>query len=169
MYTTKIFLVFLAVSLFLAACGAAERVEKSSGIYPLYGSGTQAVDQEDSRGVSGGWLGQAAREDTQGAVTMVVTPLNLDTPGETIDFEVSLDTHSVDLSMDLAALSTLLTDTGLSVNGLLWDGERGGHHVKGTLSFPASKNNIPLLKDATEVSLVIRNLDAAERTFFWAK
>jgi hypothetical protein len=41
-----------------------------------------------------------SRTDEQGAVIVVVEPVNLDSPGETLDFEVSLDTHSVDLSTD---------------------------------------------------------------------
>jgi hypothetical protein len=53
-------------------------------------------------------------------VEFSVTPLNLESPGETIEFDVSMNTHSVDLLWDLAALSALRTDTGLSVGGLAW-------------------------------------------------
>jgi hypothetical protein len=53
------------------------------------------------------------RTDTQGAVEFVVTPPDLDVPGETLDFDVSMNTHLVDLGWDLASQSTLSTDTGL--------------------------------------------------------
>jgi hypothetical protein len=35
-------------------------------------------------------------------------PVNFDDPGNTIDFEISLDTHSVDLSMELAEIAQLI-------------------------------------------------------------
>ncbi len=64
-----------------------------------------------------------ARTDGQGAVEVEVTPSNLTNPGETLDFEVGLNTHSVNLNMDLATLATLKTDTGFSVNASSWSGE----------------------------------------------
>jgi hypothetical protein len=78
------------------------------------------------------------RMDQQGAIIMEVTPLNLGTPAETLDFDVVLNTHSVDLSMDLATLSTLTTDTGITIQATLWDAPRGGHHVEGKLIFPST-------------------------------
>lgn len=107
------------------------------------------------------------RTDEQGAVIVDVTPSNLSSPGNTIDFEVGMNTHSVDLSMDLAALATLETDTGLMVAPLSWEGMSGGHHVSGKLLFPAQVNGKPLLAGATTLTLVISNVDAPERTFIW--
>ncbi|MEZ4666517.1 MAG: hypothetical protein R3E39_01135 [Anaerolineae bacterium] len=107
------------------------------------------------------------RTDEQGAVVIAVEPLNLRSVDQTLDFEVSLDTHSVDLSMDLAGLATLTTDTGVTTPAEIWDAPRGGHHVSGKLSFPASVNGTALLKDATELTLTIRDVDAPERIFKW--
>src|SRR5574341_2094809 len=73
------------------------------------------------------------RIDGQGAVTVTITPLNLDNPGGTLDFVVVLVTHSVELDMDLSTLATLTTDTGLSVTPVAWTGSKGGHHVEGKL------------------------------------
>jgi len=39
--------------------------------------------------------------DEQGAVAIEVTQLNLNGPGETLDFRVGMNTHSVELDMDL--------------------------------------------------------------------
>ncbi len=108
-----------------------------------------------------------ARTDGQGAVEVEVTPNNLTNPGETLDFAVGLNTHSVNLNMDLATLATLKTDTELSVNASSWNGESGGHHVSGSLTFPAKVDGKSLLEGAKVLTLVIKNVDAPERTFSW--
>ncbi len=105
--------------------------------------------------------------DRQGAVEVEVIPLNTDKPGASLEFDVSLNTHSVNLGMDLASLSTLTTDTGLSVQGSKWDAPRGGHHVEGMLSFPAAVNGESILKGAKKLTLTIINVDAPQRTFTW--
>ncbi len=107
------------------------------------------------------------REDNQGAVTVDVTPLNLGEQGNTLDFDIAMNTHSVNLDMDLAALATLETDTDLSVTPTAWDAPRGGHHVRGTLSFPASVGGKSFLADAKKLTLIIREVDAPERVFMW--
>lgn len=56
---------------------------------------------------------ELTRTDEQGAVVIEVTPLNLDSATDTLEFDVSMNTHSVDLSMDLAQLATLTTDTDI--------------------------------------------------------
>jgi hypothetical protein len=105
--------------------------------------------------------------DNQGAVEVSVIPVNISSPGETLSFEVSLNTHSVDLSMDLAALATLNTDTGKSIQATAWEAPLGGHHVEGTLSFPASVDGQSILEGAKTVTLTVKDLDAPERTFTW--
>ena len=107
------------------------------------------------------------RSDSQGAITIEVKPENLGNPGDTFVFEISLTTHSVDLSMDLAALSTLSTDDGRSVQATLWDAPRGGHHVSGTLSFPSSVDGKKLLAGAKTLTLTIKDVDAPLRVFTW--
>ena len=108
-----------------------------------------------------------ARSDAQGAVEFVVTPLNLASPGETLDFDVSMNTHSVNLAWDLAAQSTLATDTGLEVNGTSWP-VGNGHHYAGTLTFPAkTTDGKPLLEGAQKLTLTIKDADAPERVFEW--
>lgn len=108
-----------------------------------------------------------SRLDEQGAVTVAVTPLNLGSPGDTLDFEIAMNTHSVDLSMDLTQIATLTTDTGKTVEATAWDGPSGGHHVSGTLSFPAAVNGAPLLEGASTLTLTIRDVDVPERVFVW--
>lgn len=108
-----------------------------------------------------------ARSDDQGAVGFVVTPLNLDAPSNTIDINVTMNTHSVDLAWDLAALSRLVADTGLEVSGQSWPVGRG-HHSEGTLSFPATTaDGQRLLDGAALLTLTIAGPDVAERVFAW--
>jgi hypothetical protein len=110
---------------------------------------------------------EMARTDQQGAVVMEVTPLNLGTPAENLEFEVSMNTHSVDLSMDLATLATLTTDTGVTVPASLWDAPRGGHHVEGKLVFPATYDGKTILEGTRKLTLTILNVDATSRVFEW--
>lgn len=109
----------------------------------------------------------ATLEDKQGQVTVLVKPLNLDNPAETLDFEVTLDTHSIDLSLDLAALASLTTDDGRQVGAAGWDAPQGGHHVSGVLSFPVLVDGVTLLDETTHLTLTLRDVDVPERVFTW--
>jgi hypothetical protein len=130
-------------------------------------SDEEIVTEAEDKSGDNNWPEGQTREDAQGAVTVLITPHNLYSGGETLDFEVALDTHSVDLGMDLAFLSTLTTDTGKTVQALRWDAPLGGHHVSGVLSFPASQDGALVLEGATELTLAIRDVDAPERIFRW--
>jgi hypothetical protein len=110
---------------------------------------------------------ELARLDEQGAVVVEVTPLNLGTPADTLQFQVSMNTHSVDLSMDLAVLSTLSTDSGVSLQALKWDAVPGGHHVTGTLIFPSTQDGQSILEGTSKLTLTIDNVDAPSRVFEW--
>jgi hypothetical protein len=110
---------------------------------------------------------EMTRSDQQGAIIMDITPLNLGVPTDTLEFDVALTTHSIDLSMDLATSSRLTTDTGVSVESTLWDAPRGGHHVEGKLIFPANKDGKSILEGATNLTLTIINVDAPTRIFEW--
>jgi hypothetical protein len=110
---------------------------------------------------------QNAIMDEQGAVVVEVTPLNLNTQDNTLQFEIALNTHSVDLGMDLSSLATLSTDTGKIVQATDWDAPRGGHHVSGKLFFPSTVEGNSILEGATQIKLQIRNVDAELREFEW--
>lgn len=105
-----------------------------------------------------------------GGVTVAVTPLTLGDPqAASLDFQVALDTHSVELGGDLAPLAALKVG-GRDVPAASWQAPgSGGHHVSGMLSFPvvdAAGN--PTLQGAGTVTLVIRNLAGVPlRTFTW--
>lgn len=107
------------------------------------------------------------RIDDQGAIVVEVTPVNLEGAATQLEFSVVLNTHSIDLSMDLASLATITTDTGLSVAGKLWDAPLGGHHTSGRLVFPLGAEALPLLNGASRLTLTIIDLDAPSRVFEW--
>lgn len=111
--------------------------------------------------------GELTRVDEQGAVIVQVTPLNLGLPADTLEFDISLNTHSVDLSMDLAVLSTLTAGTSVSIQPVSWEGPRGGHHVQGKLTFPAMQDGRSILEGASKLTLTITGVDAPSRIFEW--
>jgi len=98
-------------------------------------------------------------------VTVEVTPLNLTNASVTsLDFEIAMNTHSVDLSYDLAKIAVLRSDAGEEVQAMKWEGPTsGGHHVSGRLSFS------PLKDRGKSLTLILRGIaDVPERTFTWS-
>ena len=169
------FLFFLAIGLVLAACSPASLptptlpAVEPTALPPTqpFVAPTQASPVQPAQPAGAQAIQLAELTDSQGAVTVIVKPLDLNSSSDTLSFEVTLDTHSIDLSMDLAALATLTTNTGQSVQATLWDAPLGGHHVSGTLSFPASGEGKVLLDGASKLTLIIKDVDAAERVFAW--
>lgn len=100
-----------------------------------------------------------ARRDVQAAVEVTVAPLAMDQAG--VRFSVALETHTVDLDYDFAALSMLTVD-GRSLAALRWEGGRGGHHLSGALVFP------PLPRNARAVVLEISGIGGVVRRFDWS-
>jgi len=113
-----------------------------------------------------GLAGQARAYDTQtnrlNRVRVAVKPVQL-APGQAVKFRVFLNTHSVNLSQDLATVSVLKDDRGLDYKPARWTGSPpGGHHRFGVLEFPALKTG------AKSVTLVIRNIAGVPaRKFAW--
>lgn len=165
----------LILSLILAACGSNSAIlANQPEAQPASATPAQATlpptdvpEVQPNQVTSNTDLQLPQLSDNQGAVEVVVRPLDLGSQAGKLAFEVALNTHSVDLSMDLATLSTLTTDTGLTVQADVWDAPRGGHHVSGTLSFPSSVDGKEILDGATKLTLTIKDVDAPERTFAW--
>ena len=150
----------LAFTLILAACSPVKPPASTPPSQP-----PKENPPVQSTGV--GELQLSERTDQQGAVTVVVKPELWTSSSETLTFVIALDTHSVDLSFDLAALATLSTDTGLTLQSTGWDAPAGGHHVSGKLSFPARVDGKFVLDGINNLLLTIKNLDASERVFTW--
>jgi len=165
----------LPLSLILAACGSnSVIINDQTEAQPTLVSPTQTPipPTEGSEAQPPQVVGPTVQHlpeltDNQGAVTVIVKPIDLGDRDQQLKFEVALETHSVDLSMDLADLATLTTDTGLTVQAIEWDAPRGGHHVSGTLSFPSSVEGKAILEGASKLTLTIKDVDAPERAFAW--
>ncbi len=104
------------------------------------------------------------RTNDEVMVTVAVTPLNLsDQSAATLDFDIAMNTHSVDLGYDLTQIATLSSDTGEQIQPTKWTGPTGGgHHREGTLSFPQLKQR------GQTLTLTLRGIaNVPERTFTW--
>lgn len=76
------------------------------------------------------------QNDSASGVTVAVTPGNLGTDAKTWDFHIVLDTHSQDLSDDLAKSAVLTDEKGNEFKALAWEGAApGGHHRSGVIKF----------------------------------
>lgn len=102
----------------------------------------------------------ASQTDSQAEVTMEVTPKSLGAGKEAV-FQVTLNTHAVELDKDLAQISILMDDKGVKYQAVSWTGGTGGHHLSGDLVF--SK----ISEDVTSVELIISGIGGVERTFKW--
>jgi len=179
-FRTLILAVAVLGGLTLAACaGGSPAVTETQGEevaasadQPAEVAGAAAAAPAQGAAAEGAGLGGSsqdlARTDAQGAVEISIVPrVPSAAADEPLVFEVTMNTHSVDLSMDLAALSTLQSDAGLSVAALDWSGG-SGHHVQGILRFPAATpEGKLLLEGASVLVLTIRDLDAPAREFRW--
>ncbi len=104
------------------------------------------------------------QSNSEQAVGVDVTPLNLPGGGTSLDFEVAFNTHSVNLDFDPVALSVLRDDEGREYPAIAWEGAGpGGHHRSGVLRF-----KIP--DYATDfIEVVIHDVAGVpERVFHWS-
>lgn len=95
----------------------------------------------------------------EGGVSVAVTPKNL---SEGI-FEVGLNTHSVDLDIDLTKNSVIIDEKGKEYTAISWEGDgSGGHHRQGFLRFG------PVLGANKTIELKMREIGGIkERSFKW--
>jgi len=102
-----------------------------------------------------------AQSSREGGVSVQVTPTLVS--GGTWEFEFSINTHSGDLSEDLAKAVVLVADGGAPHAPVAWEGAPpGGHHRKGVLRFKA----ITPQPQAIDLKLQ-RPGEASPRLFHW--
>ncbi len=109
---------------------------------------------------SGAPLSLEPQTKSQGEVSITVTPA-YDTKWS---FDIALETHSVELSESLDAVSVLIDDKNREYAPVAWEGDPpGGHHRKGILRFGGDIDS-----SARSLTLAIRKLGGIpERTFTW--
>lgn len=170
---TRVLVVLLGIAVVLGTvvalgygqlAGAAGQPDGASEQRTPVSQGRPPVPQgQDAGGELGYPLGaNLTRTNEGGAVTFEVTPLNLGSGSETLDFRVVMDTHSVELGFDLAAQAVLRMDTGAEIAPSAYQGG-SGHHVDGRLSFPVAET-----AGARTLTLLIWDVaGVAEREFVW--
>jgi len=95
-----------------------------------------------------------ALTSSENNVEFQVTPLSAS------EFEISMNTHSVDLGFDLTEISMLYDNIGNPYKPLKWEGSApGGHHRSGILKFPFVNSS------AKSINLIIN--DGTRREFSW--
>lgn len=95
----------------------------------------------------------------ESGVSVEVTPII--SQGE-IKFQIAFNTHQGDLNFKMTEISTLTDDQGNQYQPLEWQGGSGGHHLTGTLIFPA------LPADTKSIKFIIKDVyGVAARVFEW--
>lgn len=96
-------------------------------------------------------------------VTVQITPLNISKTSNFWEFEISMQTHSVELNQDLVKNSVMIDNNGKRYYPVAWEGDPpSGHHRKGILKFEAIS---PIPKS---IMLKINQIgDVQERVFKW--
>lgn len=80
----------------------------------------------------------ASQSSASGGVTIAVKPVEVSAGAATWSFQVTLNTHSQELSDDLARAAYIVDGAGKKVSPTAWDGDApSGHHRKGVLRFKA--------------------------------
>ena len=103
------------------------------------------------------------RKSSVAGVTVAVTPRGVSEGAASWDFKVVLDTHSTDLSDDLAKSSALLDSVGRKHAPVTWEGAPpGGHHREGVLRFKAVSPSPEWIELRIE-----RPSESQPRTFRW--
>lgn len=103
------------------------------------------------------------KSNKQNSVRVDVRPVQL-LPGKPAKFEIRMNTHSVDLSYEMVAVSTLKDNQGREYQPIHWEGSSDeSHHRQGILEFPKLETN------TASITLVIRKIaEVPERIFEWS-
>ncbi len=104
----------------------------------------------------------APQTNSEGAVSVSVAPKN-SLNSDVWEFEVSLDTHTVELNEELETATLLIDESGNEYRPLAWEGDPpGGHHRGGILKFD------PIIPRPDVIKLKISGIGGvAERMFVW--
>ena len=102
----------------------------------------------------------ASQTKTMGTVEVEVTPISVVSEKDTV-FELSLDTHSVELNYDYTQIAVLTDDRGNSYQPTQWTGGSSGHHLQGELIFE------PLSENPNQLTLTLEGIDNKSEAFTW--
>lgn len=103
------------------------------------------------------------KTDDQAGVVVAVTPQDLTEGSSEWKFNITMNTHSVELGHDLTKSAVLIDDRGVEHFPLRWEGSSGGHHREGVLVFNAVD------PASSYVELKFKNIGGVpERSFKWS-
>jgi len=145
---SKVFFVLLLAVVGVAVFGLTTKPQSSANA---------SNSNSDEISLESNYQSQSAR---MGAVDVEITPEKLEF-GETSIFEVSFNTHSVDLDYDFTSIMTLMDNNGTRYKATEWVGGSGGHHLSGAIGFEKLNEN------AESVTLKIDGIDGTETTLTW--
>lgn len=102
------------------------------------------------------------KSNNQNGVRVQITPIVL-SPNKAAQFQLRLNTHSVELGQDLTVVAELRDDQDRTYKALQWKGSPpGGHHRSGKLTFEALHTTV------REVTLIIHEVGGVDqRVFSW--
>lgn len=150
---TKKYFIIIAFALILAIFVGLQLLNKSDGnqespLPALSESVAQTLDLE-------------TQINNEGPVTVTIIPHKSASAG-TLEFEITLETHSVELNEDLVKAVVLIADNK-NYEPIAWDGDPpGGHHRKGILRFA------PISPQSRSITLKIFQVGGIEeRNFTW--
>jgi hypothetical protein len=105
----------------------------------------------------------STQTNSQGAVTVKVTPENVSEDKKFWQFNVVLDIHTGSLDEDLVKIAELIDERGNKKLPLSWNGASpGGHHREGVIEFSAFQQS------PKSVTLILHNVGGIdERKFKW--
>lgn len=102
----------------------------------------------------------APQTKAMGVVEVEVKPVSIEQDKDMV-FELSMNTHSVELNYDYTQIVTLTDDSGKSYKPRQWTGGSSGHHLSGQLFFT------PLNGNPKELTLTLDGVDNKVESFSW--
>ncbi len=144
---SKIFFVILLLLAGVVVFGMASKTK------PTVASSTTPSEQTTSQTSQ-----IASQTKTMGVVEVEITPVTID-QGKQAVFDVALNNHSVDLNYDYTKIALLTDDAGNTYQPVKWDGNSGGHHVRGQLTFE------PLHEQSGSLTLSLSGIDNQNGSF----
>lgn len=107
--------------------------------------------------------GIETKENSEGSVSVSVTPDSFGSQETVWNFQIALNTHSGSIDTDLVSSAYLIDDKGNVYKPISWDGAApGGHHRSGVLKFN------PISPKPKSIELKIKDVGGiSERSFKW--
>jgi len=104
-----------------------------------------------------------AQTNSEGRVSVTVTPLDVSPTAESWRFDVQLNTHVTPLDQDLMQIAVLIDSAGNELKPTAWQGDPpGGHHRHGVLIFA------PIQPAPLSLTLKLGSIGSVgERSFTW--